>query len=135
MGVTEQTEILIVEDRAVMRAMLREFLQSEFATCGISEAGTGRRALELVHERRPAVVLMDIELPDVSGIDLTAQIRALAPETRVIVVSQHSAQPYVERAHAAGAYAFLAKDRIYIGLVPLVARAVRGAPPPNGSDS
>jgi two-component system, NarL family, invasion response regulator UvrY len=122
-------DILIVEDRAVLRAMLREFLQSQSPRFSIGEAGSGRDALELVRECRPAVVLMDIGLPDANGIDLTAEIRKLAPGTQVIVVSQHAGEPYRERAHAAGAIAFLSKEKIYSELIPLVMRALREMPP------
>lgn len=121
-------DILIVEDRAVLRAMLREFLQSQSPGLSIGEAGNGRDALELLCECRPAVVLMDIGLPDANGIDLTAEIRKLAPDTHVIVVSQHAGEPYRERALAAGAVAFLSKEKIYSELIPLVVRALRQIP-------
>jgi CheY-like chemotaxis protein len=60
-------------------------------------------ALELCRSSRPRLVLMDVALPDANGIELTAQIRAMLPETEVIIVSQHAVAAYVERAHAAGA--------------------------------
>jgi len=73
------------------------------------------------------VVLMDIELPDLGGISLTAQIRARFPDTRVIVVSQHAARIYLEHAKTAGAFGYVSKDNVAIELVPLIGSALAAA--------
>jgi DNA-binding NarL/FixJ family response regulator len=67
---------------------------------------------------------MDIGLPDINGIELTARIKAMLPKCAVIVVSQHAAQIYVERALEAGAYAYVTKDTAHRELLPAVARAL-----------
>ena len=126
--------MLIVEDQDQMRRMLREYLQSAYAGAVILEAANGARTLELCRSQRPRLVLMDINLPDANGIDLTAQIMEMLPETAVIVVSQHAAQVYVERARAAGAFAYINKDTVYRELLPAVGRALggRSSPPAEG---
>lgn len=124
--------MLIVEDQDRMRRMLREYLRSAYADAVILEAADGASGLELCRSRRPQLVLMDIGLPDANGIELTAQIREMLPETAVIIVSQHAAQVYVERARAAGAFAYIRKDRAYQELVPAInfALACTPAQPP-----
>ena len=90
--------MLIVEDQDFMRQMLRDYLQSAYPDAAIMEAADGARALELCRSRSPQLVLMDVGLPDANGIDLTAQVKEMLPETAVIIVSQHAGQAYVERA-------------------------------------
>ena len=124
--------MLIVEDQDLMRRTLREYLQSAYADAVILEAADGARCLELCRSARPQLVLMDIGLPDANGIDVTAQIREMLPETSVIVVSQHSARVYVERAYAAGAFAYINKDTVYRELLPTVRRALPRTPTENG---
>ena len=118
--------MLIVEDQEQMRRVLREFLQSAYADAVILEAADGARGLEFCRSQRPQLVLVDISLPDANGIDLTAQIREMLPETAVIVVSQHAAPAYVDRAHAAGAFAYVKKDRAYRELLPAIKLALEG---------
>ena len=126
----QRLAMLIVEDQDVMRRMVVEYVQSAYPDAAIMEAGDGARALELCGSDRPQLVLMDVGLPDANGIDLTARIKAMLPETALIIVSQHTGCAYVERAQAAGAFAYVTKDKVYRELLPAVARALEpGAPP------
>lgn len=116
--------VLIVEDNALMRVLLRYFLEVEFPGLTVHEGADGAAALELATRHRPAVVLMDIRLPDADGIALTAKVMDMLPDTRVIMVTQLTGSPYVERARAAGAIGYVVKDRIHRQLSPLVAQAL-----------
>ena len=116
--------MLVVEDQNFMRRALRDYLQSAYPDAAIIEAADGARALELCRSRSPQLVLMDVGLPDANGIELTAQVKEMLPETAVIIVSQHAGQAYVERAHAAGAFAYITKDKVYRELLPTVSRAL-----------
>lgn len=127
--------MLIVEDQEVMRHALREFLQAAYPDATIREAGNAAQALELCRRHRPRVVLMDVQLPDGNGIDLTAQVKALLPDTAVIVVSQNAGGPYVERAIGAGANAYITKDRIYRELLPAIEGAQGLRPSQTAGDS
>ena len=127
----KQIVMLIVEDQELMRRMLREYLQSAYPQADILEAADGAAGLEVCRRRSPHVVLMDVGLPDANGIDLTVQIREMLPQTVVIVVSQHSAEAYVEGARAAGAFAYISKDKVYRELLPTVSRALGRAPAPD----
>ncbi len=124
--------MLVVEDQDFMRWALRDYLQSAYPDAAIIEAADGARALELCRSRSPQLVLMDVGLPDANGIDLTAQVKEMLPETAVIIVSQHAGHTYVERAHAAGAFAYITKDKVYRELLPTVGRALGRAPSGGG---
>ena len=124
--------MLIVEDQDFMRRMLREYLQGAYPDAVIMEAADGARALELCGSHSPQLVLMDVRLPDANGIDLTAQVRKMLPDTEVIIISQHAGRAYVERARAAGAFAYITKDKVYRGLLPTVGRALGRAPSGGG---
>ena len=125
---TERITILVVEDQDFMRRALRDYLQSAYPDAAIIEAADGARALELCRSRSPQLVLMDVGLPDANGIELTAQVKEMLPETAVIIVSQHAGDAYVERARAAGAFAYITKDKVYRELLPTVGRALGRAP-------
>ncbi|MBI5908336.1 MAG: response regulator transcription factor [Betaproteobacteria bacterium] len=124
--------MLIVEDQAVMRRILAEYVQSAYPDAAIMEAASGARALELCRSSSPRLVLMDVRLPDANGIELTAQIREMLPETEVVIVSQHAVEAYVERARAAGAFAYITKDKVYRELLPTIDRALGRRPSDRG---
>jgi DNA-binding NarL/FixJ family response regulator len=119
--------MLIVEDQGPMRAALREFLQSAYPRATVLEADDGASAIAACRRYGPRLVFMDLGLPDTSGIELTTRVKSLLPDSDVIVVSQHAGQAYVERARAAGAVAYVTKDKIYSELLPLAERALGGA--------
>jgi len=99
-------------------------VQSAFPVCAIVDAANGQRAMQLCTTRRPHLVLMDVSLPDANGIELTASIKAAAPAIAVIVVSYLTGRIYREQALAAGANAFVSKDRLLSDLIPAAAAAL-----------
>jgi DNA-binding NarL/FixJ family response regulator len=121
----KQQAVLIVEDHDAMRALMREFVVGACPDCRILDARDGAQARMLVSQCRPKVVLMDIGLPDANGLVLAGEIKALHPETKVIVVTQHGEGHYREHADAAGAFAYVTKDRISTELLPHLVRALR----------
>lgn len=123
--------MLIVEDQATMRQKLREYLQAEFPGQLIREAATGSEALARCSEEAPDIVLMDIGLPDIDGITLTAQIKRMLPATAIVVVSCHAGPEYRQRAAEAGAEAYISKTEITCTLLPTVLGIIaRGGPAP-----
>lgn len=120
--------VLIVEDQALLRRTLRDFLQEVFSICEFREAVDGASALEACELNRPDLVLMDKCLPDADGIELTARLKILYSAIHVIVVSHRSGEAYVQRALAAGARAYLVKDDLVTDLIPAVAAAIGVAP-------
>ena len=116
--VQRRPTVLIIEDRPVMRAMLREFVQRAFPDYTIIDAPNGARGMALCMEYRPQLVLMDVQLPDANGIDLTRIITAATPYIPVIVLSYLASQASIDAALAAGASAFVEKDRLVSELIP-----------------
>lgn len=101
--------VLIVDDHPVVREGLSNFLENQTDITVVGQAGDGQEALELIRSERPDVVLMDIEMPGVDGLNATQQIRAEALETRVIVLTVHSERQYVEGLLKAGATGYILK--------------------------
>ena len=102
--------VVIVDDHALFRAGLRALLREMPGVQIIAEAADGDEAVALVQKHRPDVVVMDISMKRVNGLDATARIKAGAPATRVIVLSMHDTEEYVAQALRAGASAYLLKD-------------------------
>jgi DNA-binding NarL/FixJ family response regulator len=113
--------VMIVDDHAHFRSALRHWISGLHAGYELVEAGSGEEAVALAGRREVHVVLMDLELPGMSGIEATRRIRETLPQTPVIIVSQHAAHVYVERARAAGASAYVLKSRVPDDLAPLLA--------------
>ena len=102
--------ILIADDHIVVRGGLRALIaaRSDFIICG--EATNGREAVELALEHRPDVVVLDISLPVLNGIDATQQIRKGSPDTEVLIFTQHHDEETVRAAIAAGARGYVLRS-------------------------
>jgi two-component system response regulator NreC len=103
-------KILLVDDHKIMRDGLRSLLDSQPGMQVIAEAVSGREAMRLALDKRPDVVIMDIDMPDLGGIEATRQMCAALPEVKVIGLSIHSEKHYVVNMLRAGASGFLSKD-------------------------
>jgi len=118
--------VLLVDDEALVRAGLRMILETAEDLTVVGEAQDGRAAIEAVGRHRPDVVLMDIRMPRVDGLDATAAIRAGARPPSVVVLTTFDADDYVFRALEAGATGFLLKDTPPQELVRAVRLAAAG---------
>lgn len=123
-----KTRILLADDHGVVRKGLRFLLESEpdFEVAG--EAADGRQAVDLAAELAPDVVVMDIAMPRLNGIDATDQIVRRAPRTGVIILSMHSDEEYLVRALSAGAKGYLLKDSAEADLVDAIRSVSEGKP-------
>jgi DNA-binding NarL/FixJ family response regulator len=101
--------VLLADDHALFRAGIRALLRSVPEIDVIGEASTGREAVDLVAANPPNVVLMDIFMPQLNGLDAAAQLATLCPAVRVIILSMNSAEQYVVEAMRAGAAGYLLK--------------------------
>ena len=113
--------ILIVEDHEAVRASLINLLRANFKDCRFLETQNGEEAIALVRAHKPDIVLMDIGLPEMSGIEATRHIKTEVPKTKVVVMTIHEAPHYQADAYAVGASGFLLKKEIPSKLVPLLA--------------
>src|SRR2546427_3291756 len=101
--------VLLVDDQPVVRRGLRVRFQLEPDMQVVGEASTGREALTLAQTLTPDVVLMDIEMPGMDGIEATAALRTIVPQRAVVILSIHTERQTRIRAQAAGAVAFVEK--------------------------
>jgi len=102
--------VLLAEDHEIVREGLRTLLQAEGDIAVVGEAATGRQAVALARKLRPAVVVMDIAMPRLNGLEATRQILKAVPATRVLILSAHSDDAYVEQVIAMGAAGYLIKQ-------------------------
>jgi len=102
--------VLLAEDHGVVREGFRSLLKHEPDIEVVGEAATGREAVQLTRKLRPSVVVMDIAMPLLNGLEATRQIRKDCPDTRVLILSAHSDDAYVERVIELGAAGFLLKQ-------------------------
>jgi DNA-binding NarL/FixJ family response regulator len=102
--------VLLAEDHMIVREGFRILLNSEGDLELIGEAQTGRQAVKMAVELRPDVVVMDVAMPQLNGLEATRQIRKAVPDARIIMLSAHSDDAYVEQAIAMGAAGYLFKQ-------------------------
>jgi DNA-binding NarL/FixJ family response regulator len=113
-----QTTIMIVEDYDRVRALLREWLGATFPNCKFLEAKSGEEAIALVNASPPEIVLMDIGMGQMNGIEATRHIKALAPQAHVVMLTIHEDSAYRADAAAAGACAYVSKRKMQKELLP-----------------
>jgi len=104
--------ILLVDDHPLFRKGLRLLLEEEPDMSVVGEAGDGRQAIERVRELSPDVVVMDISMPDLNGIEATQQILSDSPQTKVVALSIHAGKRYVRDMLSAGAAGYILKDSV-----------------------
>ncbi len=106
----KQITVLLAEDHLIVREGFRGLLKGENDVEIVGEAENGRQAVQLARKLRPAVVVMDIAMPQLNGLEATRQILEALPATRIIILSAHADDAYVEQANAAGAAGYLIKQ-------------------------
>lgn len=122
-GAKRRTRVVVVDDHDLFRAGLCRLLRDELTIQVVGDAPDGEQAAGLVAARRPDVVVMDIHLPGMSGIDATRAIRALAPDTAVLMLTVSTDEEEILEAVLAGASGYLLKDAPLAEIV----RAIRCA--------
>jgi DNA-binding NarL/FixJ family response regulator len=103
------TTAIIADDHEIVRRGLRSILQSDGACQVVGEASDGLMATQLVEKHRPTILILDLNMPRLHGIEVLRQVRASSPNTKVIVLSMHNDEPYVIEALRAGAMAYILK--------------------------
>ncbi|HVS51276.1 MAG TPA: response regulator transcription factor [Opitutaceae bacterium] len=103
------TTAIIADDHEIVRRGLRGILESEGTCHVVAEAADGLSAAQLVEKHKPHLLILDLNMPRLHGIDVLRQTRTSSPHTRVIVLSMHNDEPYVIEALRAGAMAYILK--------------------------
>jgi DNA-binding NarL/FixJ family response regulator len=117
---------LLVEDMTLTRSGFRALLEDSGKVEVIGEAADGREAIKLAEKLNPDIILMDVSMPGLNGIEATRQIRAAQPHIRVLMLSMHTAGPYVFESLRAGAAGYILKDATFAELLSAIATVVGG---------
>jgi len=118
--------VLVVDDHAIVRDGIRALLGQADDIDVVGEAGGGRDAIALARSLSPDVILMDIAMPDLGGLEATLEILKERPASKIIVLSQHSDPEYVRRALKAGASGYILKKAAGADLVSAIRAVQRG---------
>ena len=114
--------VLLVDDHHLVRSGLRKLLEDDPAVCVVGEAGNGAEAIKLADELKPDVVVMDMAMPELDGVQAILEIRRRHPKVEVLVLSMYAEDSYVRNAFQAGARGYLLKSALDMDL----AAAVKG---------
>ena len=120
--------MLLADDHAIVRRGLRSLLESEAGISVVAEAADGLEAIRLSEEHEPDLVILDVAMPKLNGIDVAARLQKLKRAPSVIILSMHADESYIIRALAAGARAYLLKDATDEDLLPAVRTVAAGKP-------
>jgi DNA-binding NarL/FixJ family response regulator len=104
------TQVLIADDHKIFREGLRHIVQDELHLEVVAQANDGRDAVALAAQHRPDLIIMDVSMPDLNGIDATRQILLSDPRIKIIGLSMHKSKEFVSKMLQAGATAYLLKD-------------------------
>lgn len=123
---TERIKILIVDDHALVREGFHKLLEMEPEFTVAGEASSAKEALERTKELSPDIVLMDIKLPQVNGIEATRQLKQAFPDTEVVILSMFDEEEYVLEAFKAGAIGYVLKESSKSELIRAIKEAYSG---------
>lgn len=123
---TEAVTVLLVDDHRVVRQGVRAFLDAQPDIEVIGEASSGEEAVEVARERPPDVVLMDLIMPGMDGVEATRQVKQVSPRTQVIVLTSYHQDEHIFPAIRAGALSYLLKDVEPTALAEAVRQAAAG---------
>jgi DNA-binding NarL/FixJ family response regulator len=123
---TRKTRILLADDHAVVRQGFGRILAAQSDMEIVGEAGNGREAVEMAEKLKPEVVVMDVSMPELNGIEATRRLVKSLPYTRVLALSMHKDSVYVREILRAGARGYLLKDSSDQDLIAAVRSLAKG---------
>lgn len=119
-------KLFLVDDHAVVRSGIRALLESKTQALVVGEAETGELALERVLKAEPNIVLLDLSLPGIGGIEVARQLKKMLPEVRLIALSMHEDPEYVQGFLEAGGSGYVPKSALETQLLDAIAAVSRG---------
>jgi NarL family two-component system response regulator LiaR len=126
MQADEKITVLLVDDHAVVRQGLRTFLDTQDGIQVVGEAENGLQAVELTLQTAPDVVLMDLIMPDMDGVEATRQVKTASPRTQIIIFTSYYKDEHIFPAIRAGALSYILKDANPAEVANAVRKAARG---------
>lgn len=118
--------VIIVDDHAIVRSGVSGFLRMQPDITLVGEAASGEEAIRLVRDLVPDVVLMDLVMPNMDGVEATARIREISPRTQVVVLTSHHGDEFIFPAIRAGALSYVLKDITPADLLEVIRTAAKG---------
>ena len=118
--------ILLVEDHVVVRESIRQFLEREEKLEVVGEAGDGEEAVQMASQLKPDVIIMDISMPKLNGIEATKRIKALQPSAAILILTAYDYEQYIFPLLEAGAAGYLLKDVSSRELISAIETVYRG---------
>ena len=122
----EEIRLVLVDDHEVVRVGLKSYLQTQEGIRVVAEASNGEEAIELVHLYKPDIVLMDITMPEMDGLEATRRIHALSPECKVLALTVHDDKQYFMQMLAAGASGYITKQAAADDLMGAIKTVAQG---------
>ena len=122
----QKVRIVIAEDHTILREGLRSLLSSDPNFEIVGEAGDGREAIKCVEKFRPDLILTDLSMPRMNGMEAIKEIKRQSPKTKVLVLTVHKAEEYILATFRAGANGYLLKDSTHAELVMAVKKVLSG---------
>lgn len=119
--------VVLADDHSIVRMGLRSVIEGDPDVDVVGEAATGLEAVTVCHDLQPDVVVLDVAMPSLNGIDAIASIQKGSPRTRALILSMHSDESYVLRALGAGARGYLLKDSAEYDVLPAIHAVAEGA--------
>ena len=122
----KKVRVLLAEDHALVRQGFRRMLEDDARIAVVGEASTGLSAIEHCARLKPDVVVMDLSMPELGGLEATAEILKAGPETKVLILSMYSNPAYVRKAFEVGAKGYILKDAVEVDLAQAVMTLAHG---------
>ena len=123
---TDRITVLLVDDHAVVRQGVRTFLETQADLSVVGEAGSGEEAVRLAAQHVPDVVLMDLIMPDMDGVEATRKVKQVSPRSQVVVLTSYHEDEHIFPALKAGALSYILKDLSAEELAEAVRKAAAG---------
>lgn len=106
-------KVILADDHAIVRQGLKALLESRAQVQVVGEAEDGQEAVQLAEKLSPDIIIMDISMPKINGLEATKQILEKCPQVKVLILSMHQEEAYIKEAFEAGALGYILKDAIY----------------------
>ncbi|MDZ7845191.1 MAG: response regulator transcription factor [Anaerolineales bacterium] len=119
-------QVLLVDDHSMLRDGLRSLLEARDEIQVIGEAGTGREAVQITQEKKPDIVILDLGLPDINGLDVIELLIEKHPKVKIVVLSMHISREHVSKAIEAGAVGYIPKSSTHSSLLEAIQVVAQG---------
>lgn len=122
----DKINIVLADDHVLVRNGIKAMLESDTEITVVGEAGNGMEALETAKSLKPDILVLDIRMPEMTGLEATAKLNEYSPETKAVILSMHDSEEYVIQALDAGAFGYMLKDTDKIEFIKALKQVHKG---------